>query len=83
MSKPVIASRLGQIADVIVDNETGLLVEPGDSAGLARAIESLAGDPSLRLRLGAAARQCVESTFTWRHNARRVFEAARDFISEN
>ena len=77
MSKPVIASRLGQIAEVIRDNQNGLLVEPGNASALARAIEKLSQDESLRGRLGAAGRQTVVERYTWRHNAGRVFEAMR------
>lgn len=77
MAKPVIASRLGQVADVIRDNENGLLVEPGDAIALAHAIDRLAQDESLRERLGAAGRQTVVRQYTWRQNAARVFEAMR------
>jgi glycosyltransferase involved in cell wall biosynthesis len=75
MTRPVIASRLGQMADVIVDGENGLLVEPNDPEALARAIDRLADDEALRARLGAAARQTVIGRYTWQHNASRVFEA--------
>jgi glycosyltransferase involved in cell wall biosynthesis len=74
MMRPVVASRLGQIASVIVDGENGLLVEPNDPVALARAIERLANDESLRARLGAAARQTVIERYTWQHNAARVFD---------
>jgi glycosyltransferase involved in cell wall biosynthesis len=76
MGKAIVASRLGQIADVIVDGENGLLVEPGDARGLAQAIEKLSQDATLRARLGSAARQTVLERYTWKHNAARVFEAA-------
>jgi glycosyltransferase involved in cell wall biosynthesis len=75
MAKAVIASRLGQIADVIDDDDNGMLVEPGDARALADAIERLARDESLRERLGVAARQTVVERYTWRHNAARVFDA--------
>ena len=75
MAKPVIASRLGQVADVIRDGENGLLVEPGDARALASAIERLARDKSLRVRLGVAGRQTVIERYTWIHNAARVFDA--------
>jgi hypothetical protein len=79
MAKPIVASRLGQIADVIVDEENGLLVQPGDAGALALAIEKLAEDEALRARLGAAARQTVIERYTWRHNASRVFNSAARF----
>lgn len=75
MAKPVIASRLGQVADVIRDGENGLLVEPGDAGALARAIERLAQDELLRARLGAAGRETVIERYTWIDNAARVFDA--------
>lgn len=75
MAKPVIASRLGQIAEVIRDGQNGLLVEPGNTRAIARAIERLAMDQSLRARLGAAGRESVIGQYTWRQNAARVFEA--------
>jgi glycosyltransferase involved in cell wall biosynthesis len=76
MAKAVIASRLGQMAQVIEDSENGLLVEPGDPDKLADAIRRLASDEALRTRLGLAARSRVETSFTWRQNAMRVFTAA-------
>ncbi|MEK6320278.1 MAG: glycosyltransferase family 4 protein [Acidobacteriota bacterium] len=77
MEKGLVASRLGQIAEVITDGENGLLVKAGDSTALARAIEKLAQDEALRARLGAAARQTVIERYTWKHNAARVFDAMR------
>jgi glycosyltransferase involved in cell wall biosynthesis len=77
MRKGIIASRLGQVGEVISDGENGLLVTPGDAEGLARAIEKLAIDVELRERLGAAARETAISSYTWRHNAARVFDAIR------
>jgi glycosyltransferase involved in cell wall biosynthesis len=54
--RPVVASRIGGIPDIVVDGETGLLVPPGDSLALRGAIERLLADPSLRERMGQAAR---------------------------
>ncbi len=53
--RPVIASRTGGICDIIVDQESGLLVPPGDAATLRAAIQQLLGSPELRERLGWAA----------------------------
>jgi glycosyltransferase involved in cell wall biosynthesis len=75
MARPIVASRLGQIAEIIRDGENGRLVEPGDARELASAIEALANDGYLRKRLGDAARRTAVERFTWQHNAARVFEA--------
>lgn len=77
MGKGIVASRLGQVGEVIIDGENGLLVEPGDADELAQAIEKLAVDAELRARLGAAARETAIERYTWRHNAARVFDAIR------
>jgi glycosyltransferase involved in cell wall biosynthesis len=57
---PVIASRVGGLAELVKDGVTGFLVEPGDAAGIARHIRAIASDHALRARLGAAARKEVE-----------------------
>lgn len=53
--RPVIASRVGGIPDIVLDGETGLLVPPGDPAALRLAIERLLGEPALREKMGQAA----------------------------
>jgi glycosyltransferase involved in cell wall biosynthesis len=57
LGKAVIGSRAGAIPEVVRDGENGRLVDPGDSRALARVIAELGGDPGLRARLGASARQ--------------------------
>jgi len=64
--RPVVACAVGGLLDLVVDGETGLLVEPGDVAALRAALERLLGDPELRLRLGDAARERVRRKFAWR-----------------
>jgi glycosyltransferase involved in cell wall biosynthesis len=54
---PVIASRLGSLAEIVADGETGLHAEPGDAADLARALGALHDDRDLAERLGAGARR--------------------------
>jgi glycosyltransferase involved in cell wall biosynthesis len=53
----IVATRAGGIPELVEPGENGLLVEPGDPAELAAAIESLGADLDLRLRLGRAARE--------------------------
>lgn len=52
LGKPVVASRVGGIVDIVRDGENGLLVPPADSDELAAAIKSLLSDPAERERLG-------------------------------
>lgn len=54
---PVVASKLGGLAELVTDRETGLLVPPGDAAALARALRELLEDGDLRTALGQGARE--------------------------
>ena len=60
---PVVASRVAGIPEVVANGESGLLVDPGDSAQLAHALMSLVQDKELRSRLGQAARAFVLPRF--------------------
>lgn len=77
MGKGIVASRLGQIGDVLLHEQTALLVTPGDVGELAAAILRLANSPEMRIRLGEKARQVAVDKYTWRHNAQRVLDAYR------
>jgi glycosyltransferase involved in cell wall biosynthesis len=68
--RPVVASRVGGLAEVLVDGESGLLASPGDPASLAGALRRLAADPALRARLGQAGR----ARFLARYTSARMAE---------
>jgi glycosyltransferase involved in cell wall biosynthesis len=57
--RPVVATRVGGVPDVVRDGEDGFLVELGDVRELAGALERLAEDPELRVRMGEAGRARV------------------------
>ena len=61
----VVASRLGQIEEVVTDGENGVLCDPDDVASLADAMLELRRDPDRRQHLASAGRQCVEQDHTW------------------
>jgi len=61
---PAIASRVGGLAEVLRDGETGLLVEVGDAAGLAAALTKLAGDPRIGREMGEAAAREQRARYT-------------------
>jgi glycosyltransferase involved in cell wall biosynthesis len=69
---PVVATRVGGVPELIEDGRTGILVEPEDPAGLARAIESLSGDPARREAMGRAGAEVVARRFDPRTIARRL-----------
>ncbi len=62
--KPVVGYRSGGATEAVVDGETGILVEEGDIAALARAFEQLMIDPVLRQRLGEGGRR-YSARFSW------------------
>ena len=63
--KPVVASAVGGLLDLVVDGETGLLVPPRDPRALRGALDRLLGDRDLRRRLGSAARDRARRHFSW------------------
>ena len=58
--RPVIASRAGGLAEIVVDGETGLLVPPGNSEALAKALRCLLADQDLRQNMGLAGKRRAE-----------------------
>ncbi|HYX84814.1 MAG TPA: glycosyltransferase family 4 protein [Gaiellales bacterium] len=71
---PVIASRLGSLAEIVADDRTGLLVDPGDPANLARALRTLAEDAELARRLGVEARRAYERNLSPEATTDRLLE---------
>ena len=63
--KPVVATRVGGIADIVVDGSTGLLVEQRDPAALAGAIAGLLDDPAAAERLGRNGYAFARDHFAW------------------
>ncbi|MDQ2804250.1 MAG: glycosyltransferase family 4 protein, partial [Pseudomonadota bacterium] len=90
----VVASAVGGIPEVVVPGETGLLVDPGlnpasvdpadpaaFSAGLAAAINRLAGDPGLRGRFGKNGRRRVLGHFSWDAIAHSTLDLYRTLLA--
>ena len=70
--KPVVATRVGGIPELIEDRRTGFLVERGDSAAMAEKILALLDDPNLRRSMGEAGRLVAETRFDVRKNVTEV-----------
>jgi YD repeat-containing protein len=60
---PIVATRVGGSPEVVIDGETGLLVEAGQPAALAGALGSLLGDPDARMRMGRRGREVALRRF--------------------
>jgi glycosyltransferase involved in cell wall biosynthesis len=78
---PVVATDVAGSRQVVENGENGILVPPGDAAGLARAIARLLADPTERARLGRAARTRVEREFSAARQAARHAEAYQAAIA--
>jgi len=64
--RPVIASRVGGVPEVLVNNETGILVKPRDVDELADAIIRLAQNPELRNNMGKQGYEYVKKNYSWK-----------------
>jgi glycosyltransferase involved in cell wall biosynthesis len=64
-ARPVVATAVGGLRDLVVDGETGLVVPSRDPAALRTALDQLLGDPALRRRLGSAGRLRAQERFSW------------------
>lgn len=67
-SRPVIATRVGGIPELVRDGVTGFLVPPGDADAIAARIVTLLEDDDLRRKMGGTARQTVEEKFNLKTN---------------
>ena len=79
-ARPVVASAVGGIQEVVVDGETGLLAPPGDVEALVQAVGSLLADPDRAERMGIAGRKRVEEKFTWEAVAGETVKAYQDIM---
>ncbi|MFE5812212.1 glycogen synthase [Streptomyces sp. NPDC056479] len=81
---PVVASQVGGIPEVVDDGKTGLLVplDDGFEAGLARALDSVIGDPETARRMGEAGRERAVGEFGWDAVARRTVRLYREILKQ-
>ena len=75
---PAVASRTGGIVDVVEEDRSGRLVEPGRPGELAAALSDLARDPARRAEMGRRARTLALGRFDERESARRYLALFRE-----
>jgi glycosyltransferase involved in cell wall biosynthesis/protein-tyrosine-phosphatase len=78
LGRPIVATAVGGVPEIVIGDETGLLVQPRDAQALARACLTIARDRPLAAALGAAARRAVEAQFSHERNGRALLDLYRD-----
>ncbi|MDI6812222.1 MAG: glycosyltransferase [Desulfitobacteriaceae bacterium] len=79
-ARPIIASRVGGLPEVVLDGKTGLLVTPGSVEELASAMEFLALHPEERYRLGQAGRAFAVQYYNWQDNVSEMERVYRELL---
>ncbi|MCD6358090.1 MAG: glycosyltransferase family 4 protein [Thermoproteales archaeon] len=82
--RPVVASRVGGLSELVIGGETGVLVPPGDPEALAEALRTLYEDEELRAQMGRRGRARILELYDWRvviRHLEEVYEAARERLS--
>ena len=69
---PVVSTNIGGIPEMVIENETGFLVQPGNAAAMADAIERVINDPSLAQRLGQFGYERAQALFSIGKNVREL-----------
>jgi len=81
-SRPVIATRVGGIPEIVKDKETGMLVEPENVESLTKAILYLINNEQECAKMGSSGRKIVESGFSWEKSAERLTAVYADILKE-
>lgn len=79
---PVIASRMGALAELVDDGKTGLLFRGGDAADLAQKLAWAQGHPDEMAQMGKAARECYEARFTPATNLAQLLSIYAEAIDD-
>ncbi len=75
--KPIVATRVGGLAETLEDGVHGFLVEPGDVDGLAKALEAILNDPESAQKMGHAVRALSQGELSWDTIAQRTVQLYR------
>jgi glycosyltransferase involved in cell wall biosynthesis len=70
--KPVVATRVGGIPELVSGGRSGFLVDRGDTAAMSKRILTLLDDPAMRARMGEAGRETVANKFDLRKNVAQL-----------
>ena len=79
--KPIIASKVGGIPEIILHNKTGLLFEPYDKKSLSNYFRILLEDELLKKKLGRNARKRIEERFNWPRVGKRLSRILKSYFN--
>jgi glycosyltransferase involved in cell wall biosynthesis len=82
LGRPIVASAVGGVPEMLVDGESGVLVPSDDVEALARAVGTLLADPAARARIGAAAHERLLTRFSLARFARDMFDAFDEAVAD-
>ena len=80
--KPVVASNIGYIAEIVQSSGCGMLAPPGDAEAHARALAHLLAHPDQMQRMGAAGRTVVRARYTWAREGEKLVALYREVMRE-
>lgn len=78
--RPIIASRVGGLPEVVIDHETGIMVEKENSDELMQAMKYLVEHPEERNRMGQAGREFVLQNYAWEENVTQMEQVYREVL---
>jgi len=81
MQKPVIATRVGGIPELMIDGKTGFLVKQGNHEDLIQKIQLLFNDQSLCKNMGISGKKFVEENFSWENIANQFKIIANQYVN--
>jgi glycosyltransferase involved in cell wall biosynthesis len=79
--KPVVATRVGGMQEVVEEGKTGFLVDEGDAESLANAVIRLLEDEQLRREMGKAGRERVIALFAWEQVSNQLTTLYQDLLN--
>jgi glycosyltransferase involved in cell wall biosynthesis len=82
MKKPVIATDVGGIPELMIDKETGFLVKKGNSQDIIEKISMLVNDKKLREKMGDTGQQFVKDNFSWEKIAKKFVDDIKQVLNE-
>ena len=80
MKKPVVATNVGGVPEMMIDGKTGFLVEQGNYNQIIDKLSLLFGDKELAKKMGNEGRKFVEETFNWERVTKNFIKAVESYL---